>query len=256
MRNEMFGFLAAFVFLSATAFADSINDNPADADGWFDITVLKAHVLPDLTLKSFDQVEHCHKTADQRVDYGRGGIHHLESFDCTEYIERRLHATAFKPVPAWTFDNGRLTNPYQLDTPLVQVDTVVPESRLARADFLGFSESNQGGRVNLFKAIGLEGQTREVGKVTLKDGRTGIVHRWFATFQATGHSGGVMIRELPFKPVLVRRQAETQLRYWDRLVGQGLFTDYRIQNGHYDPLLHTYVVTPPNSYDRSTELIR
>jgi hypothetical protein len=235
----------------ATSAHAGVNDSPSDRDGWFDITVLKAHVRPDLTLRTFDHVESCDKVNDQWIDEGRAGRNHYEQFDCTRYIEGRLDATVFKPLPGWVFRNGYLMT--MLDTPLVEVYTVVPLDRMERADFLGFSESWLGGRVNLFKANGLDGRTHESGQVRLRDGRIGIVHRWIAAFESNGQMDSFVLRSLPFKPVLVRNVGSDQWRYWDPLIGDGMSRDYHFTN--YRSIDIGYEPVTPIVIDRSAELL-
>jgi len=229
-------------------------DGPSDADPWFDITVLHANVRQDLTLRSFDHVERCDKT-DDHWSSEHGSNVHYETFDCTHYIEGQVNGTAFKPLPKWTFRNGQLDYALDLDTPLAVVETVIPLDRLEKATHVAFSESFLGGRINVFAANGSNGQTREVGKVKLQDGRTAIVHRWIAAFQANGHTTAGILRTLPFKPALVRDQNGNKTYYWDHLIGAGMFKDYILSNNHYDESKHDYVITAPNSYDRSSELL-
>jgi len=218
--------------------------NPADQDAFFDITVLSARVLPGVTIKDVDQVENCDKTRDTVVDYGYKS--HVEQFDCTAYAGKRLGGTFFKPLRSWEFVDGVLRTP--MDTPIVEVLTVVPADRLAQATQIGFSESFMGGLTNFFRANGGDGQTVEIGKVQLKDGRIGIVHRWLAAFDGNGSTGTGVIRTLPFKPVLVRNGQQ----YWDQLVGDGMFKDYMITN--FDN--RTYKSVAANSFDRSEQILK
>lgn len=250
----MFKILAFVIatLLNATSAQARVVDAPADRDAWFDITVIKAHVRSDWILRSFDQVERCDKIRDEWVNEGRAGTNHYESFDCTRHIEGATQATAFKPLPVWTFRNGWLTT--ALESPLVEIYTVVPLDRMARATYLGFSESWMGGRVNLFKANGLDGRTHESGQVRLKDGRIGIVHRWIAVFQQNGYAAGLVLRSVPFKPVLVREENGDQLRYWDPLVGDGMFRDYVIAN--YRIVEGSYEESAPTVIDRDAELLQ
>jgi hypothetical protein len=241
------------IFTDNTGKADNpnvtINDSPYDADSWFDITVLSARVL-DKTLKDFDRVESCDKVWDRWEDSYHGYKTHYERFDCSGFIGRSLNATALKPLPEWQFTNGHLTTP--MDTPLIEVLTVIPVDRLSQATHVGFSESFMGGRVNYFVANGPEGKTREVQKVTLKDGRIGIVHRWIVAFESNGSSGSGYIRTVPFKPCLVRWNDDHMDRYWDNLIGVGMFTDYIVTNWD-SP---TYSFKDPTSYDRSSEVLQ
>jgi hypothetical protein len=243
------------LLLGSLAFASSTNDNPSDKDGWFDITVLTAKV-GSLTLKNFDHVENCNKTEDKYSQDSTGVNHHFEAFDCTAYIGSQLGATAFKPFPLWTFDNGRLTSSFQLDTPIADVYTVTPIDRLALATYVGFSEANQGGLVNLFVANGPDGQTRESGRITLKDGRTGIVHHWIGAFESTGRSSTGILRELPFKPCLVRQVSDSFTRYWDPLIGTGMGNNYDLHNYEYGnhPGRPYMGIIDPNSYDNTSIL--
>jgi hypothetical protein len=219
--------------------------NPADQDSWFDITVLSARVIPGLTLKAVDQVENCQKVRDEVVDYGRYK-NHVEEFDCTAYASARLGGTFFRPLRHWVFIDGRLNT--MMDTPIIELYTVIPIDRLAQASQIGFSESYMGGRINYFRANGIDGQSVEVGKVQLKDGRTGVVHRWLAAFESNGNIPGGIIRTIPFKPVLVRNGQQ----YWDQLIGDGMFKDYTITNMDN----RTMKIVEPNSIDRSAELLR
>ena len=229
-------------------------DGTSDADPWFDITVLHANVRQDLTLRSFDYVESCDKTDDHWANENNQSVHY-ETFDCTKYIEGKVNGTAFKALPKWTFRNGTLDYALDLDTPLAVIETASPVDRLEKATHIAFSESFLGGRVNLFVANGTNGQTREVGKVKLQDGRTAVVHRWIAAFAANGHTTAGILRTLPWKPALVRDQNGNKTYYWDKLIGDGMFKDYILTNNHYDESKHDYVITAPNSYDRSSELL-
>jgi hypothetical protein len=238
--------------LGASAAQAAINDSPSDRDAWFDITVLEAHARLDLTLRQLDAVETCDKVKDEWIDEGRAGRNHYEHFDCTRSIESRLNATAFKALPLWVFRNGFLTT--ELDTPLIEVYTVTPLDRMEQATALGFSESYQGGRVNLFKANGIDGKTHEARQVRLRDGRIGIVHRWIAPFDRNGNAGGFELRAVPFKPVLTRNVGGEERRYWDRLIGDGMFHDYAIANFRVTDA-GRYLPQAPNGYDRSAELL-
>jgi hypothetical protein len=235
--------ICATLTMSVSAYA-----NPSDQDPWFDITVLSAHVIPGLTLKAVDRVENCQKIRDEYVtnNHSRGTRYteHLESFDCTAYASARLGGTFFRPLSKWNFRDGRLETP--MDTPIVEVLTVTPIDRLAQATQIGFSESYMGGRVNYFRTNGSNGQTIEAGKVTLKDGRIGVVHRWLAEFQANGGAYNNIIRSVPFKPVLVRNGQQ----YWDQLIGDGMFKDYTITNFVDNRFIE------PNSYNRFNELVK
>lgn len=236
-------FFITFSFISQLAFASGYRIVDQDKN---DITVLRAFVREDIKVTDVIDINKCQLTFSERR-YNTD----LRSYECAWALADGMNGTPVNPH-YWVRTVGGKFEYMYYNTPVVEVHTLIPLEVFERLSEVGFSLSNLGGTIHKYQ----KNQTREIQKVTLKDGRVGLVHRFVMPFQANGGTSHCTIRTVSFKPFVTFHDKDSGIEYrnWDNAKGSGYWTDYSLTNFSYH--VDNSRCHSPTKIDRSSELLK